>query len=78
MIAVMRHLFILFLFAAVFSASHASASGPSFPTTGAGVKFDFSKDVSADISYNRIQPVDMNTKLEDTDFVGVGFTYSLD
>ena len=72
------HLFASIVFLMVASASYADANGPAFPTTGAGVKMDLSKDVSADVTYNRIQPVDTNAKLDDTDFVGVGFNFSLD
>jgi OmpA-OmpF porin, OOP family len=46
------------------------------PTATAGVSYEFSDQVSADLSYTRVQKVG-NTKLvNSTDFVGIGLTYS--
>lgn len=46
------------------------------PTAGVGVSYEINNNVSADISYNRIQKVGNSKLINSTDFVGAGLTYS--
>lgn len=48
-----------------------------FPTFGAGVSYDFTQNVAADLSYNRIQKTGSSSKINSTDLVSVGLIYSI-
>jgi len=47
------------------------------PTFGAGVSYDFTQNVAADLSYNRIQKTGSSSKINSTDLVSVGLIYSI-
>lgn len=47
------------------------------PTFGAGVSYDFNPNLSADLSYNRIQKVGGSSNINSTDLVSVGLIYSI-
>ncbi len=46
-----------------------------YPTFGVGVSYDFTPNVAADLSWNRIQKVGSSSTMASTDLVGVGLTY---
>jgi OmpA-OmpF porin, OOP family len=48
-----------------------------FPTAGAGISYDVTNNVSADLSYNRIQKVGSSTSIGSTDLVSVGLIYNI-
>lgn len=47
-----------------------------YPTFGAGVSYDITSNLSADVSWNHIQKVGSNNNLANTDFVGAGLAYN--
>jgi len=46
------------------------------PTFGVGASYDISPNAAVDVSYSRIQKVGSSSKINSTDFVGAGLTYS--
>ncbi len=48
-----------------------------YPTFGVGASYEFTQNVAADLSWNRIQKVGNSKKMSSTDFVGVGLIYSI-
>lgn len=46
-----------------------------YPTFGVGASYDFTSNVAADLSYNRIQKVGSSSNIGSTDLVSVGLTY---
>lgn len=46
-----------------------------FPTFGIGVSYDFRPDISADLSYNRVQKVGNSDQLGSLDFVALGLGF---
>lgn len=47
-----------------------------YPEFGVGTSYDITKNISADLSYNRIQKVGHSTQLQSTNFVGAGLAYN--
>jgi OOP family OmpA-OmpF porin len=47
-----------------------------YPTFGAGVGYDITKNITTDVSWNHIQKVGGSNKLANTDLFGVGLTYN--
>jgi OOP family OmpA-OmpF porin len=50
------------------------SEGKVYPELGVGVSYDFSQQLSTDLSYTRIQKTS-NGNLNSTDFVGLGLSY---
>ncbi|VVC76561.1 Outer membrane protein A [Aquicella siphonis] len=57
------------------SGSGSKNSHKIFPTVGVGASYDFTSNVAADLSYNRIQKVGSSSNIGSTDLVSVGLTY---
>lgn len=47
-----------------------------YPTFGLGAGYNINKNITADVSWNRIQKVGNNNNLPSTDLVGVGLSYN--
>ncbi len=47
-----------------------------YPTFGLGAGYELTQNLSADVSWNRIQKVGDDEKIPSTDFVGVGLAYN--
>ncbi len=57
------------------SLSDSDRTNKVYPTFGLGVGYDFTQNVSGDLSWTRIQKIGSNSSMASTDFIGLGLAY---